>query len=262
MKTVIFFNEIKENNTNHFSKKETIYEMLLKYFTMLHFKYDFEKFTNNLKEIVLPDIKLFLKRQKPIINKKFVVVDNKKFVPDFYIDCKYSNHLYFTLNKNNPLIYIDKNINANDYFNLILISNEAVANTRQAKKFMKQNSLSVKEVLAFYKKEFKYLLNKLERKKDLAKKAEIAHEICENIGLKYVVLLKYNQYFKNVSNFLIICWRICLGVKLFEHYDGKPQITSEKIEKLIKFYKQILTNEYSIKQIDVRLKVENLDFVR
>ncbi len=262
MKNIILFNEIEENNINHFSGKETVYDMLLKYFEKLHFKYDFDKFVNGFKEIVLPDIKLFLKRQKPIINKKFVVVDNKKYAPDFYIDCKYSNHLYFTLNRDVPLIYIDKNIKSNDYFNLILLSNEAVANSKQANKFIKQNLLSVQEVLDYYKKEFEHLLKKLERTKELAKKAEITQEICENVGLKYVVLLKYNKYFKDVSNFLIRCCRICLGVKLFEHYDGKTEITSEKIANLTNFYKEILTNEASLKQIDFRLKVENLDYVR
>lgn len=262
MKNVIFFNEIKENNTKHFSGKETIYDMLLTYFEMLHFRFDFGKFVNGFKEIVLPDIKQFLKRQKPILNKKFVIVDNKKIVPDFYIDCKYSNHLYFTLNKNIPLIYIDQNIKNNDYFNLILLSNEAVANTRRGKKFMKQNLLGVEEILAYYKKEFKRLIGQLERAKELSKKAKITQEICENVGLKYVVLLKYNQYFKDVSTFSIRCCRIYLGVKLFEHYDGKPEITAEKIEKLTNLYKEILINEAYIKQTDIRLKVENLEFVR
>ena len=130
-------------------------------------------------------------------------------------------------------------------------------NTWRAKKIMKQNLPKINEILAYYKNEFKRLVTKLERTKELEKKAEITHEICENVGLKYVVALKYNDYFKNVNQCSIKLFRDFLGIKLFEHYDGRVEITAEKIEKLTKLYKDILKDGSIITQTDLALKIQN-----
>ncbi len=266
-KSVIFFKEVEADNIHHFDETDKIYDMLLKYFTKVHFVYDINNFKENLKEIVLPDIKSHMRRQRPILNRKFVVKNDKKYIPDFYFVSRYSTKKYFTfdINKSQIFDFVDKNLEKNDRFKLIELVNEAVPNTYLAKKFLKQKSLpAVSEVIAFYKKKFEESVEKLESTTNMSEKTSIIKEICENVGLKYVVSLKYNKYFKDVSLHSVYQYRKYLGVKLLEHYDGLTTITAEKVEKLVELYKKLLNDKDFVLNTDVPLQVLNgeIDLVR
>ncbi len=259
MKNIIFFKEIKENNQQHFNQNESLIEMLLKYFPKVNSKYEFNKFKDHVQEIVLPDVKVFLKRQQPMLNQKFVMVDNKKYIPDFYVDCKYSKHNYYTLSHEQcPLIPIDQNAQLNEPTTLMTLVNEARSNTSRAKQFFKQNSLpKVDDVIAYYQREFEMKLKELEQAKNLAAQRSIIKDICENVGLKYVVSLKYNQYFKDINQCNIYQYRKYLGVGLLETYEGTPVLTSEKVSKLIELYRKILSSKNFVLNEDVPLKILN-----
>lgn len=261
MKSIILFNELKSDNLQHFNENETLFEMLLKYFPKTNFKYDFNQFKENIKEIVLPDIKTFLKRQKPLFNQKYIIENNKKYIPDFYVDCKYSQNKYFALkNKNNSLIQINKNVQCNEFSTLISLVNEARPNTYRAKKFLKQSTLpKLSEVITYYQHEFEKKLNELLHTKDMDTQLCIIKEICENIGLKYVTCLKYNKFFKDINQYNIYQYRKYLGVRLFETYDGISVIKIEKIKKLINLYKDILKSESFILNEDIPFKIFNND---
>lgn len=107
----------------------------------------------------------------------------------------------------------------------------------------------------FYKNQFKKLVEKLEKTENFEQKLDIIKNICEDVGLKYVISVKYKNYFKNVSQYNIYQYRKWLGVKLFEHYDGIVKITMAKINELIKLYKDILTNKNNILDIDIPYKI-------
>lgn len=260
MKNIILFKEIEENNIQHFKGNESLMEMLLRYFNKVNFVYNFNEFKTNIKEIVLPDIKDFLTRQHPIFNKKFVIINNKKCAHlDFYVDCKYSGHKYYTFKNNlDALIHINPNPSLNEYTTLIQLVNEAKPNTCRAKKFFKRAFLpTINDVINFYKKEFEDRLKQLQLEKDMSIQTRIIKDICEDVGLKYIVSLKYKQYFKNVSTYYIYQYRKYLGVKLFEHYEGIPIITPAKIKALIKLYKEILESKDFVLKTDVPFKIFN-----
>lgn len=259
MKNVIFFKEIEANNLQHFNKDESLIEMLLKYFPKVNFKYEFDKFKDNVQEIILPDVKDFLKRQQPIFNQKFISVNHKKYIPDFYVDCKYSQHNYYTLSDEKPpLLQINQNAQLNEPTTLITLVNEARPNTNRAKKFFKLNFLpKVSDITPYYKHEFEKKLKALEQTKNLDSQALIIKDICENVGLKYVVGLKYNQYFKDINQYNIYQYRKYLGEKVFESHEGFPVITHEKVNQLIDLYRKILNSKSFVLNEDIPLKIYN-----
>ncbi len=259
IKNIIFFKEIEENNMQHFNNNESLIEMLLKYFPKVNFTYEFNKFKDNVKEIVLPEVKVFLRRQKPISNQKFIILDNKKYIPDFYVDCKYSHHNYYVFNNDkSPLLQINKEIQLNEFSTLINLVNEAKANTIRAKKFFKQDSLpKVSDVIIYYKQKFEKKLKELEQEQNLDTQCIIVNDICENVGLKYVVSLKYNKYFKDINQWNIYQYRKYLGIRLFEYYEGIPVVTREKINKLIGLYRKILNSKSFVLNEDIPLKIFN-----
>lgn len=259
MKNIILFKEIEENNLHHFNQNESLIEMLLKYFPKVNFKYEFNKFKDDVKEIILPDVKVFLKRQKPILNQKFIIENNQKYIPDFYVDCKYSDHNYYTLSdEKSPLLPINQNAQLNEPTTLITLVNEARPNTYRAKKFAKLKFLpKVSDITPYYKHEFEKKLKELEQAKNVDSQCSIIKDICENVGLKYVVGLKYNQCFKDINQCNIYQYRKYLGNKLFESHEGFPAITSEKISKLIDLYRKILNSESFILNENIPLKIFN-----
>ena len=110
-------------------------------------------------------------------------------------------------------------------------------NTKSAKNFLKQDLPNVKDVISYYKKEFEYKVKKLQEPLSTSQKSAIVKGICEDVGLKYVVSLKYNKFFKDINVFNIYQYRKYLGVKLFEHYDGIPEITSKNLINLLIYIK-------------------------
>lgn len=101
-------------------------------------------------------------------------------------------------------------------------------------------------------------------RKNISEKTSIIKGICENVGLKYVVSLKYNKYFKDVSLHSVYQYRKFLGVRLLEHYDGLTTITAEKVERLVELYKKLLSDKDFVLNTDVPLQVYNgkIDLVR
>ena len=180
--------------------------------------------------------------------------------PPFYIDCKYSKHLYFSFKEDEHFETINKNIRLNDKTLLIKLVNEARPNSKAAKQFFKmQNLPSVKNVVEFYKKEFSIKVKQLEKEKNFEIKKQIVKQICEDVGLKYVVSAKYNQYFKDINQYYINTYRSLLGVKLFEHYDGIADVTDEKLNQLLAIYKDILSKKDILKE-NLPLKAFNREF--
>ena len=260
LKNLIFYKEIETKNIHHFDKNDKVFDLVLKYFTKVHFKYDFNDFKINLRKIILPDVKKYLKRHYPIINKKFVILNNKKFVPDFYSLNKYVPIKYVTFKKKQPILFkrIEARSVENDFLNLIELINEAKPNTYQAKKFFKQKLLpKASDIIKYYKDVFEKKINELESESSMSAKIPIIKEICENIDLKYIISLKYNKYFKDVSLYNIYQYRKYLGIKLFEHYDGVITITSEKINTLTRLYKKILQDDKFVVDNDIPLKIYN-----
>lgn len=251
MGSVILMCEESRSNLQKFDGSETLMQMLTKYFWKENFPYDISMFKKNFKgKIVLPDIKLYLRRQPPINDKKFVVFGDKKYYPDFYIDCKYSEHLYFSFDENaKHLLQISNDAAKIDKKLLIKIANEARPNTSAAKKFLKTQKLpSTYDVISFYREEFSDRVHSLQNAKNLAEKIEIVKQICHDDGLKFIVSLKYNQFFKDINQFCIKTYRSLLGAKLFEHYDGISVITDEKIDKLLHLYKEILSGNFDLNE--------------
>lgn len=78
MKNIILYKVIICDNEQHFTRGENVMEMLLKYFRVVHFRYNSEEFKKDFNKISLPDIKLYLKRQHPINNQKFVICEKNK----------------------------------------------------------------------------------------------------------------------------------------------------------------------------------------
>ncbi len=78
MKNIILYKVISCDNEQHFTRGENVMEMLLKYFRVVHFRYNSEAFKKDFNKISLPDIKLYLKRQHPINNQKFVICEKNK----------------------------------------------------------------------------------------------------------------------------------------------------------------------------------------
>ncbi len=261
MANIIFMCEINKDNTQSFAEDEMLLDMLLKFFKEDNFCFDLAKFKKSFKgKIALPDVKPYLKHQHPVIDKKFVIFDNKKYYPDFYIDCKYSKHLYFSFKEDEHFETINKNIRLNDKTLLIKLVNEARPNSKAAKQFFKmQNLPSVKNVVEFYKKEFSIKVKQLEKEKNFEIKKQIVKQICEDVGLKYVVSAKYNQYFKDINQYYIKTYRSLLGVKLFEHYDGIADVTDEKLNQLLAIYKDILSKKDILKE-NLPLKAFNREF--
>ncbi len=132
-------------------------------------------------------------------------------------------------------------------------------NTKSAKNFLKQDLPNVKDVISYYKKEFEYKVKKLQEPLSTSQKSAIVKGICEDVGLKYVVSLKYNKFFKDINVFNIYQYRKYLGVKLFEHYDGIPEITSKKLDKLIDLYKHILSSENFVISKNIPKAIFNLE---
>lgn len=194
-----------------------------------------------------------------MFNQKYIIENNKKYIPDFYVDCKYSQHKYFTFeNKNNALIQINKKAQYNNFSTLITLLNEARPNTYSAKNFFKQSTLpKLSDVITYYKNEFEKKLQELISTNNIDIQLAIIKEICENIGLKYVTCLKYNKFFKDINQYNIYQYRKYLGVKLFETYEGISVIKIEKIKKLINLYKDILKSESFILNEDIPFKIFN-----
>ncbi len=94
----------------------------------------------------------------------------------------------------------------------------------------------------------------------LAERSKILDSICHDYGLKYVISKKYDCYFKDVNQHSIYRIRQVLGVKLFEHYDGLPEITEEKIDKLIGIYEKMLYDDNFVKESDFPYLVESRNF--
>ena len=255
-KNILLLFEIKNDNTQSFDGTESLIDMLLKYFVKENLCLDLERSKKLIKgKIILPDVKPYLKRQHRLINKKFVIFDDKKYYPDFYVDCKYSEHLYYSFKNNEHFKTIHSNIALNEKSLLIMLTNEARPNTKAAKRFFNtQNLPSVADVVAYYYGEFSCKVRELEKEKDLEAKKRLVKQICEDVGLKYVVSLKYNKYFKNINQYYIKTYRSLLGVKLFEIYDGVSDITENKLDRLLALYKEILTAKQEFFKDDLPLK--------
>ncbi len=259
-KNLIYYKAIEAKNIHHFNNDESLFDMLLSYFDKVHFIYDLDEFKDDADKIVLPNIKSYLKRKNPLINRKFIIRNGKRYFPDFYVTLKYSTKNYYTLKQENKNIlkFIDKDATKNPMTTLIEIVNEAHPNSWQAKKFFKQKSLpSVSDVIDYYKEEFNSKVKELELEKNLSKQLNIIKTISEDVGLKYIICLKYNKFFKDVNAHSIYQYRKYLGAKLLEHYDGYVSFTKEKAVKLIDLYKKILNDTNFVLNTDVPLKIFN-----
>ena len=256
---IIYCNEISKTNIQKIVGNETLLQILLKFFPKVHFKLNINLFKENAKKIILPKISKYLKRHFPILNIKYLIVDGKKIVPDFYIIDHYSDkNTYFSFKYDNYLLKkIDPVPQRNKYSDLILITNECSTNTKQAKNFLKNECTpKVFHIIEFYKKQFKQKFNLLRSAKTLSKKLELIKDICHNCGLKYAVCKKYNEYFKNINKNYIYRFRQYLGGKLFEHYDGIPEIKEEKLKKLYDIYKKVIYDEKFLIETDIPLKID------
>lgn len=259
MQNIIFYNVVEENNIKHFSNNESCFEMLTAYFDKHHFKVDFSKFINGLNKIILPDTKKILKKQHPIINKKIILINNKKYIPDFYIDLKYSENIYYNLDKQiEGMKTVFSKLDLNDTDSLIELINCARANTYKAKRFLKKSALpSIDNIQIFYKEQMTIYVKKMKESKSLEEKSKIAKIISDDIGLKYIISIKYKKPFKDVSQYEIYQYRKFLGINLFQHYNGIQTITLDKLNKLQKIYEAILRKDKDILNQNIPLKIYN-----
>ncbi len=257
---VIFFKELDASETLG-RECDSVYETIKSYFVKVHNRFDFEEFKNNLQMIILPDIKKFMKREYPTENRKYLLIDNKVYYPDFYIDAKYSTNLYYTFDKtlSDKMVYIDELIDKNDREKLIILFNEAKPNSIKAREFLNSDEgITIDEIEEYYSDKLKNLIFDESKQTEISLKAKIIEQIAEDVGLKYVLAKTYKKYFKNISQYYIYEFRKYLGIKLFEHYDGILVITEEKIKKLINIYKLMLEDyDYEFFK-ELPLKVFNL----
>lgn len=265
MQSVILYTEKSIDNKQHFKGNVSPYQMLLKYFTKVHFIYNIKEFNKNTSKITLPDVKQHLKRQKPKIDRKFVMLDGTKVFPDFYIDHKYANRSYFGIDEKNNLINLESGERVDNKHDIINFINLSKPNSKKAKKYMAQNNLpEVDDVIAYYREEFENCLKTIKKQKDQKGKIMIMQTIADDVGVKFVASEIYHKFFKDIGQFEIYELRKYLGIKLFEHYDGFVKITDEKINKLLKLYESILKYPQTTLSENIPLKIlqKQIDIVQ
>lgn len=256
MQSIILYTENPIHNKQHFKENISPYQMLLKHFTKIHFTYDIKEFNKNTIKIALPDVKQYLKRQQPKIDKKFILFGGRKIFPDFYIDHKYANRSYYGFDEKNNIVNLESGELVDNKHDLVNFINLAKPNSKKAKKFMAQKILpDINDVIEYYREEFENCLKAIRKQKNQKDKIVIMQKIADDTGLKFVASKKYHKFFKDIGQFEIYELRKYLGIKLFEHYDGFVKITDEKINNLLNLYKRILKSPQTCLSENIPLKI-------
>ncbi len=256
MKSIILYSANKKDNKHHFEDNTSAYDMILEYFKKLHFVCDLKKFNQNTEKIVLPNVKDYLKRQTPHINKKFVFIGGKKVFPDFYVDHKYSEPAYYIFDKNKNIINLFSGKKVSSIQEQIEFMNLAKPNSKMAKNYLSKCNLpSVDDVIDYYRQKLSDGVKELKKKVNKLNQINTFKYIIEDVGIKFVVSAKYHKFFKEVGQYEVYQLRKFLGVKLFEHYGGIVEITNEKLSKLQKLYENILCKTDEILKEDIPLKI-------
>ena len=256
MKSTILYTEIVADNKHYFKKNLSPYKMLLQYFTKVHFTYDLKEFIRDTKKIILPDVTQHLKTQNPKIDKKFIMIENKKIYPDFYINHKYAEHSYFCINGKGNIFNLETKQVIENKKELINFINLAKPNSQKAEEILIKNHYpSIEDVTNYYRLEFKKSLKHLKQCKKQTNKIKIVNQIANDVGIKYISSKIYNKYIKDIGHFEIYELRKLLGIKMLEHYDGYIEITDNKIAKLQDIYETILHSPDTILSKDLVFKI-------
>lgn len=236
----------KHEFTKHQLENMSYFDIYNSFFLKQNFSVERKDVIFNGLTINLPKIEHILKKEHPVSNKKYVFYNKRKFYPDFYcVGNLFPKTVYFLSEQkteipNSKIIDLS---NVDEKTKIELVMNYTT-NSKKAKNIMKdwEKEFTIEKLKDVYKSRLKNLVKKFDLCHKDTERAKIILKICKEDGLRYLALVHFNCYFKNVNQAFMYTYTKLLGSEFYDVFLKSEKINKEDLEHLLKIY-QVLLNK-------------------